>query len=243
MAKRSKPLANIPPARFGSKPTDGGNLIVETNDHEEVASDPVAAKYLRPFRMGRELVRGLDRWCLWMADDFDPGDLGRSRILRERIEAVREKRLSSKRKATQEAATTPHLFQENHQPDEAYVGIPAVVSESRHFYTAAHLSPEVVAGNKLYVATDPEGLLFGLISSSMFITWQRAVGGRLKSDLNFANTLTWNTFPVPELTEEQRERIIKAGKRVLEARAIHPERSLAEHYNCLLYTSPSPRDS
>ena len=38
---------------------------------------------------------------------------------------------------------------------------------------------------------------------------------------------------MPELTEEQREWIIKAGKRVLEARAIHPERSLAEHYNPL----------
>lgn len=99
--------------------------------------------------------------------------------------------------------------------------------------TAAHLDPDVIAGDKVYVAVDPEGLLFGLISSSMFITWQRAVGGRLKSDLNFANTLTWNTFPVPELSDKQREGIIKAGKKVLDARALHPERSLAEHYNPL----------
>ncbi|MHA2788331.1 type IIL restriction-modification enzyme MmeI [Corynebacterium sp. S7] len=75
--------------------------------------------------------------------------------------------------------------------------------------------------------------MFGLISSSMFITWQRTVGGRLKSDLNFANTLTWNTFPVPELDDETRQRIIDAGKKVLAARALHPEFSLAEHYNPL----------
>ncbi|AGE35619.1 methyltransferase [Corynebacterium urealyticum] len=67
----------------------------------------------------------------------------------------------------------------------------------------------------------------------MFITWLRAVGGRLKSDLIFSNTLVWNTFPVPELTERQRETIIKAGQRVLDARALHPERSLADHYNPL----------
>src|SRR5699024_9085523 len=65
--KRTKPLSFIPRARFGSKPTDGGNLIVEVDEYDEVAADPIAAKYLRPFRMGRELVRGLDRWCLWMA--------------------------------------------------------------------------------------------------------------------------------------------------------------------------------
>ena len=67
----------------------------------------------------------------------------------------------------------------------------------------------------------------------MFITWQKTIGGRLKSDLNFANTLTWNTFPVPELSDRQRDVIIKAGRKVLDARALHPERSLADHYNPL----------
>ena len=67
----------------------------------------------------------------------------------------------------------------------------------------------------------------------MFITWQRTAGGRIKSDLRFANTLTWNTFPVPEVDETTRKRIIKAGQKVLDARALHPERSLAEHYNPL----------
>ena len=38
---------------------------------------------------------------------------------------------------------------------------------------------------------------------------------------------------MPELDEKTRQRIIKAGKKVLEARALHPERSLAEHYNPL----------
>ncbi|WP_367172752.1 DNA methyltransferase [uncultured Corynebacterium sp.] len=231
--KRTKPLADIPPARFGSKPTDGGNLIVEAAEYEAVAADPVAAKYLRPFRMGRELIRGLDRWCLWMAESFDPADIGRSEILKTRIEAVRVMRLASKKKATQNSAATPYLFQENHQPSVPYVGIPRVVSETRLFYTAAHLSPDVIAGDKVYTAADPDGLLFGLISSSMFITWQRAVGGRLKSDLNFANTLTWNTLPVPELDDKTRQRIIDAGKKVLAARELHPERSLAEHYNPL----------
>ncbi|WP_368664650.1 type IIL restriction-modification enzyme MmeI, partial [Dietzia cinnamea] len=91
----------------------------------------------------------------------------------------------------------------------------------------------VIAGNKVYVAEDPDGLLIALVSSSMFITWQRAVGGRLKSDLSFSNTLVWNTFPVPDLDEGTRLRVIQAGQGVLDARKRHPERSLADAYNPL----------
>lgn len=95
------------------------------------------------------------------------------------------------------------------------------------------MSPDVIASNANFVLPDPEGLHFGLISSSMFITWQKTIGGRLKSDLRFASTLTWYTFPVPELDESTRQRIIKAGQKVLEARELHPGRSLADHYNPL----------
>lgn len=231
---RRSPLSPVvQPAFFGSMPNDGGNLLVEADQVDEVLADSVAAKYLRPFRMGRELVRGLDRWCLWMAEDFEPQDVQRSQLLRIRIEGVREHRLKSRRASTQKLASVPYLFGEVHQPNSAYVAIPSVVSEHRHFYTAARLSPEVIAGNKIYTAVDPDGLLFALISSSMFITWQKAVGGRLKSDLNFANTVTWNTFPVPDLDSKTRNRIIKAGQNVIAARELHPERSLAEHYNPL----------
>lgn len=67
----------------------------------------------------------------------------------------------------------------------------------------------------------------------MFITWQKTVGGRLKSDLRFSNTLVWNNLPLPTVDETTRQKIIDAGKGVLEARGLHPERSLAEHYNRL----------
>lgn len=235
--KRSKPLSSVvAPAAFGTKPADGGNLIVEVDEYDKVVADKVAAKYLRPYRMGRELVRGLDRWCLWMADeDFDPADINRSPILKSRVSACKEWR--SAQTPTGDAyklKDTPHLFRPNkNRPLTNYVGIPRVVSETRLYFTVQHLSPDVIAGDKVYTAIDPDGLLFALISSSMFITWQRAVGGRLKSDLSFSNTVVWNTFPVPEFAPELKEKIITAGKGILEARALHPERSLADAYNPL----------
>ena len=236
--KRSKPLATqLPPVRFGSKPVDGGNLIVEEKDYAEISSDPIAAKYLRPFRMGKELVRGLDRWCLWL-EDANPADITKSPVLKKRTEAVRTVREKSPKKATQELASVPRLFAEIHQPDTSYVGIPRVVSETRLFYTVAHLSSDVIAGDKVYTAIDPDGFLFAIISSSMFITWQKAVGGRLKSDLSFSNTIVWNNLPLPEVAEDLRSKIITAGQKILKVRKALAEKhngrvSLADMYNPL----------
>lgn len=44
-------------------------------------SDPIAAKYVRPFRMGRELINGTNRWCLWMLG-VEPSEIKSSAFLR-----------------------------------------------------------------------------------------------------------------------------------------------------------------
>lgn len=233
--KSSRPVSpEIPFATKGSQSTDGGNLIVEKADYAVVAADTVAAKYLRPFIGSRELVRGLDRWCLWL-ENLDPKDVRSSDILRNRIEACRRFReAGSKTGDAWKLRDTPHLMRPHPgRPKVDYVGIPSVVSESRRFFTATRLPKETILSNLAYSVEDPAGFSFGLISSSMFITWQRAVGGRMKSDLRFSNTLTWNTFPVPELNEPTRQSIIEAGSDVLRARAVYPERSLADAYNPL----------
>jgi len=240
--KRSRPLSQqIPPVLRGSQPTDGGNLVVEEKDYVEVSSDPIAAKYLRPFRMGKELVRGLDRWCLWL-EDVIPSDIATSSVLKARLEAVRTMREKSTKKATRELVSVPHLFAEIHQPDTSYVGIPRVVSETRPFYTVAHLPAEVIAGDKVYTAIDPDGFLFAIISSSMFITWQRAVGGALESRLRFSNTIVWNNLPLPEVAEDLRAKIITAGQKILKVREALAEKHsgrvlLADMYNPLAMSS------
>ena len=96
------------------------------------------------------------------------------------------------------------------------------------FLHGAHMSEDVIAGDQLYTALDPDGFLFGVISSSMFITWQRTVGGRMKSDLRFSNKIVWNTLSLPEVSDKQRATIIAAGQGVLEARAKQPGVSLAD---------------
>lgn len=225
----------VNPTAFGTMPL-GKHLLVERKDYDTVAADPIAAKYLRPFIGAKELVGNAKRWCLWMGDDdFRPGDLSRSPILKERVEASYAARSSSKETGdAYKYKDIPHLFRPNAQrPTDSYLCIPRHVSENRRYFTVARYEPDVIAGDANFTLPDPTGLQFGLMSSAMFITWQKTIGGRLESRLRFASTLTWYTFPVPPLDEATRKAIIKAGQGVLDARALHPDRSLADHYKPL----------
>lgn len=246
VGKRSKPLSSlIPEVVRGSQPTDGGNLIVEVEDYPVVAADPVAARYLRPFVGAKELVQGLERWCLWL-EDASEEKIASSPVLSARVEGVVHMRVQSTKKVTQELAQTPHLFGEMRQPLDPYVCIPRVVSANRPIFTVKRFSADTIASDATFTALDPDGFLFALISSSMFIIWQRTVGGQLKSDLRFSNTVVWNNLPLPQISEDQRRKVIAAGRKVLAAREAIEERagepvSLADMYASLATMDPALR--
>jgi hypothetical protein len=239
IGSRSQPLApELPPVAYGTMPVDGGHLLLDRDAHDEAMRDPIASKYIRSFIGARELIHSTDRWCLWL-EDLDPKDLSRSKFLKDRIEACAAWR--SSQAVTGDAykyRNTPALFRPNSKrPHVPYICIPAHFSAGRRYATVQYFEPDVIAGNANFTAEDPTGYLFAIISSSMFLAWQRATGGRIKSDLRFSAKVVWNNLPLPEIPETLRQKIIAAGQRVLEARALHPERSLADHYNPL---TPAP---
>jgi hypothetical protein len=230
-ASRSVMSSALPALRAGSTPIDFGHLRVDEEDLAEVRADPVASRFLRPYCGGKELINGLKAWCLWMDErDVTLADVVKSPILSKRVAYVRAERASSHRVATQRLASTPHLFGERRQPDADYLGIPQTFSDNRMFATAARVPASVIASIKLFTHPDPDGFLFALISSSMFITWQKTIGGRLKSDPSFSSSLVWNTFPVPAVGDAERCRIAQAGAGVLNAREKHPGMTLADLY-------------
>lgn len=214
----------------GSMPIDNGNFLLNTpKEYDQAMDDPTAAKYVRPFRMGKELINGIDRWCLWLAD-AEPHDIRSSRFLQKRIDGVYKERAKSTRIQTRKIADQPWLFGENHQPSGDYLAIPVVFSGRRQFATCDYYSDNIIAGNKLYTCLDPDGFNFAIIESSMYMTWQKAIGGRLKSDCSFSNTLVWNTLPLPAISNQLHNDIAIAGKNILASRANHPSQSLADLY-------------
>lgn len=231
VSNRTTPLSSVMvPVVYGNKPTDGGNLIVSSAEYDEVAGDPVAAKYLRRYVGAKELIHDQMRWCLWL-EGAPQIDCSQSPVLRARINAVKEMRESSSKVATVRKAATPHLFDERRHPDAEYLAIPRHVGESRRYFTARRFSADVICGDANFVAPDQDGFLLGILSSSMFIAWMRAIGGRIKSDLRFSNTFTYNTFPMPRVTDEQRMQIVGSSAHIISVRESHPGKSLAQLYD------------
>jgi hypothetical protein len=220
----------LPPVQYGSKPSDGGHLIVDA-DQLPPADDP-AVKYLRPFIGAHELIHGEQRFCIWMeAPDADA--VRHSDWLRRRLAAVQEFRARSSAADTQKLASRPWRFFRVPQPTVPYIAIPRHVSHNRQWFTVAYESPHVIASDALFTVADPDGFLFPILSSAMFMAWLRTVGGRIKSDPRFSGPMVYNTFPLPQLNAQQRERIVAGGKRLIAAREKHPRCSLADLYDPL----------
>jgi len=214
---------------YGNKPTDGGFLIVDPDDAPTRKSDRIAAKYLKPYIGARELLHGGERLCLWLVDST-PLDREESPFIRDRVAKRREFLLDSNAASTRAFADRAHLFRQIAQPDVPYLCIPAHVSEHRPYFLAAHFPPDVISSNANFLSEDADGLVFAVISSTMFMVWQRAVGGRLESRLRFNKLLSWNTFPLPSLAAGARAMIIEAGDRVLTSREALGDVPLADMY-------------
>lgn len=229
---RSKPLRlSTPQMGYGSKPTDGGFM---TDISPEVAAeirsgDPIAAKYLRRIIGARELIQGIERWCLWLAE-VDPSDARASKVITTRLEQVKAMRLASKKEATRELAKTPQLFEFNNQPKSEYIAVPRVSSENRTYVPMAYFGPEVVTNDSVSLIADAPLWLFGFLQSRPFNIWNKAISGRMKSDTRISNTITYNNFAFPDLDHAVHEKLGESAQAVLDARLLFPNSSLADLY-------------
>lgn len=186
---------------------------------------------MRRFIGAKELINDKNRWCLWLID-AEPNEMRESKFISQRVNACKNFRENSvKTGDAYKNRNTPWLFRDNHQTNCSYLAIPATVSGRRTYYTCNLFDKNTIVGNQIYICSDPDGINFAIIESSMFMAWQDAIGGRLKNDNRFSNTVAWNNLPLPELTSDMRAKVIEAGKAVLQARANHPGQSLADLYD------------
>lgn len=229
--KRMRPLfEDVSPMMKGAAPVDGGFLQIKTQEeYDLIVEDSIAAKYVVPSLGAQELINGKKRWCLWLAE-AQKSDLAKSPVLRRRIQEVRDFRLASKKAATRRLADEPWRYGEPRKAEGPFLCVPRHFSGGRKYFTVKRCESGEIATDACFFADDPDGLLFGIISSGVFMAWQKAVGGELKSDCRFSNTIVWNNFPLPKLSDEGRQTIIDAGHAVLSARRLYPDSSLADLY-------------
>ena len=227
--RRKKPLCKVPAMRKGSMPIDGGNLIIEADEYDDfIAREPRAKKFIRQLIGGAEFVRNKLRYCLWLVD-ATPDDLKLPAIA-ERVEACRQSRLNSPDAGARRLARKPHLFREQLEPDH-FIAVPTVSSGLRRYVPMGFLTNNVIPSNTVLIILNASVFHFGVLMSSVHMTWLRVVAGRHEINYNYSAHIVYNNFPWCIPTTNQRQKIRRTAQRILDIRARYPERSLAWLYD------------
>lgn len=235
---------SAPSCDYGSLINDGGHYIFKPDELDAfLAEEPGALKFVRPLVGSEELIKGKKRFVLYLRD-VSARDLDEMPLVSARIEAVRKQRSASSAAATRKTAATPEKFYFDSTTDRSFLVIPSVSSERRKYVPMAICEPDVVATNLVSIVPDAGLYHFGVLMSRAHNAWMRTVAGRMKSDYRYSSKTVYNTFVWPGVTRETldvpveeavapevRARIESCAQAVLDARAAHEGKTLADLYD------------
>lgn len=229
--KSSFPISNLAEMKFGNKPVDGGNLLLTRSEVENLSlSKDQKDRFIRQIYGSAELIRGLQRYCLWIEDKHLEEALSINAI-KNRIEGVRKMRLDSRDESANKMAEYSHQMREMNIGYNMSIVVPSVSSENRKYLPVGLVNNKTTANNATFVLFDPPIWNMSLIASRMHIVWIATVCGKLKTDFRYSNTMGWNTFPVPLLTEKNKEDLTSCAEEILIARERHFPATIADLYD------------
>lgn len=232
VGQQSKPLSCICEMSFGNMPNDGGFLLLDKREAEKAEENhDVPRKFLRPFFGSHEYINGLERRCIWVTDE-DYLSTKKNAWLRGRFEAVEEKRRSSNRATTAKLSELPFRFGEVRQKgNEAAIIVPIHSSESRLYLPVGLLPHGSIISNAAYSLFNAPLWNMALIASRLHLVWIATVCGKLETRYRYSNTLGWNTFPVPDLTDKNKTDLTRCAEDILLAREAHFPATIADLYD------------
>lgn len=216
----------------GNQPSDGGNLCLDrTEKNTIIGNAPHAQKYIRRYLGAADYIQGKERYCLWIEDD----DAEKARTIQNiliRLERVADMRRSAKAPTTRPAAKWPHRFIQIQDTAEKHsVVFPRISSEKREFIPIGLLNADCILSDQAFALYDAPIWNMAIGSSRLHLVWISTICGKMKSDIRYSNTLGWNTFPVPSLTEKNKNDLTRCAEDILLARESHFPATIADLYD------------
>jgi hypothetical protein len=229
--KKTKPLCLESEVSFGNKPVDGGYLLLTKDDLEALGlSSGERDRFVRRIYGSAEFIRGLDRFVLWIKDE-DLSAAEKIGSIKARIDGVRQVRLASKDASANEMAKRAHQMREMNIGRSHTIAVPAITSENRDYLPCGLLDNRTTVTNKVYALYDAPLWNMALIASRLHWVWIGTVCVRLEMRFSYSNTLGWNTFPVPPLTEQNKADLTRCAEDILLARESHFPATIADLYD------------
>jgi len=227
----ASPLTPRPPMIYGSKPTDGGGLILSEDEKADlITAFPPAKQYIKPLIGAKDAINGTHRYCLWLVD-APPAFIKATQPIFDRVMTVKAFRLASPKLPTQKDAQRAWEFAEIRHTGKPFIVVPAHTSERRNYVPLAFYGGSEVAHNSCMFLSDASLADFVVLNSAMHMSWLRNIGGRIKSDYRYSIGLVYNTFPMPSASDASLKKLEPLAQAVLDARASHAGSTLADLYD------------
>lgn len=232
VGQRTEPFGDLTAMTFGSMPNDGGHLLLDGQEaRDAVTTHGVAPEFLRPFMGSDEFINGVERRCIWV-DDNDYVRAKANKWLSRRFDSVADKRRKSSREATAKLCSVPFRFGEVRQSgNETAILVPSVSSEGREYLPVGFAPSGAIVSNLAFALYDAPLWNLALIASRLHLVWIATVCGKLETRYRYSNTLGWNTFPVPTLTEKNKSDLTRCAEDILLAREHHFPATIADLYD------------
>ena len=232
VGKESAPINGLPKMEKGNMPTDDGNLILSPEQQVQmVKSHPEAAKLLKRYYGSQEFIKGVERWCLWISDE-DRAFAESIPPIKERLDAVTKYRLSSPAPTTRDYAVFPHRFRQIQDFGSDAVLVPRHFSEDRDYFTLGFIEGETsVISDACFAIYHAPAYVLAMLSTRLHAVWVSTVCGQLETRIRYSNTMGYHTFPVPALSDDQRQELEDHAWAIIAAREAHPGKTIAWLYD------------
>lgn len=229
--KAALPISSTAEMLRGNMPYDGGHLLLTKSELDALGlNSEQCARFIRRIYGSAEFIRGLERYCLWIEDQHLK-EATQIPAIRQRIEGVRVMRLASRDKSANDMAASAHQMREMNIGKLHTIAMPCVSSENRGYLPVGLLDNRSTVTNLAFALYDAPLWNMALIASRLHLVWIATVCGKLKTDFRYSNTMGWNTFPVPTLTEKNKTDLTRCAENILLAREEHFPATIAELYD------------
>ena len=223
------PLFELPKMTYGSMANDGGFLLLDISDKKKIIDEnPKAIDFIKPFIGASEFIKGVKRWCIYINDQQLEEAL-KIKVISDRLEKVKSHRAKKDWKTWPDS---PNKFVFDSYEEKDALFIPSPTTERRIYLPVGHYEKGVIITAPNLVIYDAPKFLFSILSSRMHKLWIQTVGGKLKTDIRYSSELCYNTFPLPEINEENKKVLTELSLRVLvDEREKHFEKTISELYD------------
>ncbi|AEL08340.1 type II restriction enzyme, methylase subunit [Xanthomonas campestris pv. raphani 756C] len=228
---RTAPISELAIMQFGNHPYYGAALIFSVAEARGfIHESPVLAQYIRPLYGSHEIINASPRACLWLKEGEFEEVRSLPVVASRLLEVQRARRAATKDKSAQKLAGTPYRFRDQFEATEHVFVIPRHSSENRQHLPVGLLPAGCIAHDAALVMYDAPLWNFALLVSRLHLVWVGAVCGKLETRFRYSNTLGWNTFPVPVLTEQNKLDLVQSAKAILLARELYFPLTIADLY-------------